>query len=141
GVRFERPIVQAYARARGSEGGNTAGHVGNQILSRFRVIFDCPHRQMFLAPNAHRDLPFDLDMSGMTFDPGFTILSVSAGSGAEAAGLKPRDRILTIDGAPVEKLGFLGARDALKRDGVTCEVEVLRGGEKVRAQVLLKRRF
>jgi putative serine protease PepD len=90
-------------------------------------------------------------VSGQSLDPGqlgvsaaggdsglgVPIDEVSAGSGAEAAGLQPGDRILTIDGAPVtsfdEVIGLIKSRfpDEL------VELTYLRGDQEFEAVAVL----
>ena len=142
GAQFENPIVQIYASNRGSGTGTVlAGHIGNQILRRFRVTFDYGRRQLFLEPNSVRSEPFEIDMSGLIFGPTFEVASVEKGSVAEAAGIQKGDVVTRIDGVPVEKLGLARAHDMLMRDGNQCDVEVSRGGGAVVARLALKRLF
>lgn len=42
-----------------------AGSIGNQILSRFYVIFDYPNNTLYLRANRNFKKPFALDMSGL----------------------------------------------------------------------------
>ena len=139
-VTFDKPIIEAFATNRGSGGGIVlAGMIGNEILRRFRVTFDCPHKRMFLLPNASRKRPFEVDMSGLGFGPSYRIFSVVAGSVAEKAGLEADDIITKLDGKAVAQYGLAGAHDQLMRDGARCEVEVRRGEKVVRAILRLKR--
>jgi membrane-associated protease RseP (regulator of RpoE activity) len=139
-MRFDNPIVEAYATNRGAGGGTVlAGMIGNEILRRFRVTFDCPHKQMFFEPNSMRNKPFEADMSGLGFGPSFKIFSVAPGSVAKKVGLKVGDVITKLDGKPVAQFGLAGAHDQLMRDGAKCEVEVRRGQEIVHAILQLKR--
>jgi hypothetical protein len=139
-MQFDNPIVEAYATNRGAGGGTVlAGMIGNEILRRFRVTFDCPHQQMFFEPNAMRDKPFEVDMSGLGFGPSDRIVFVASGSVAQKAGLKIGDVITKLDGKRVEQYGLAGAHDQLMRDGAKCEIEVRRGGEALQVSLGLKR--
>jgi C-terminal processing protease CtpA/Prc len=113
--------------------------IGNEILRRFRVTFDCPHKRMFFEPNSMRNRPFEMDMSGLGFGPSYKIFSVAPGSVAERAGLKVGDVITKLDGKPVTQFGLAGAHDQLMRDGSNCEVEVRRGDKIFRASLSLRR--
>lgn len=62
------------------------------------------------------------------------VAAVSAGSGAEAAGLKPGDQIVEYDGQPVFSRAHLSAMVKAKGDEPS-EIVVLRGGERVTATV------
>lgn len=41
------------------------GSIGNQILSRFHLIFDYANNQVYMRPNKYYDKPYTLDMSGI----------------------------------------------------------------------------
>ena len=141
-LEFKNPIVQVYATNRGAGGGTLlAGMIGNDLLRRFRVTFDCPHKQLFLLPSSMRDMPFEVDMSGLRFGPSYQIYFVSAGSVAEKAGLKVGDVITKLDGRSITQLGLSGAHDQLMRNGKKCEIEVLRGEQIIRSILELKRLF
>lgn len=139
-VTFDKPIIASFATSRGA-GGDTviAGMIGNEILRRFRITFDCPHRRMFLAPNETSNRPFEVDMSGLGFGPSYRIFSVVPGSVAEKAGLKVDDVITKLDGEPVAEFGLAGAHDQLMRNGARCKIEVRRGERVVGATLQLKR--
>jgi hypothetical protein len=139
-LQFDNPVVESFATSHGSGGGTVlAGMIGNEILRRFRVTFDCPHQRMFFEPNAMRNKPFEVDMSGMGFGPSYKIFSVARDSVAEIAGLKVDDVITKLDSKPVEQYGLAGAHDQLMRDGAKCEVEVRRSEAVVRVTLQLKR--
>jgi hypothetical protein len=139
-IKFDRPIIEAFASSRGAGGGTVlAGMIGNEILRRFRVTFDCPHRRMFLVPNRTRHRPFEVDMSGLGFGPDYRIFSVAPGSVAEKAGLKVDDVIMKLDGKHVERYGLAGAHDQLMRNSARCQLYVRRGERVVRVTLQLKR--
>lgn len=83
---------------------------------------------------------------------GLLIQHVHEGSAAEAAGLRgPRravelgnyvlgiggDLIVAIDGKPVERINSLQQAQAKKRPGDTMELEIIRGGRKMKVSVTL----
>ncbi|WP_241738895.1 aspartyl protease family protein [Pontibacter beigongshangensis] len=80
------------------------GNLGSDILKRFTVIFDYPHRQMTLIPNKRYKEPFHYNLAG--FEVGTPIIGlklyevshVVEGSPAHEVGLKLGDQILSING-------------------------------------------
>ncbi|NWH08939.1 MAG: RIP metalloprotease RseP [Alphaproteobacteria bacterium] len=58
------------------------------------------------------------------------IAEVKAGSVAEAAGFKPGDRVLSIDGRTIESFGDI-ARYVVLRDGDQMRIEIDRAGERI----------
>jgi hypothetical protein len=81
--------------------------IGNQVLGRFRVIFDYRRAQIALEPNSHYHDTFEVDASGidLRLDPAtgeFIVHDVHQGSPAEQAGIAPDDRIVEIDSEPAQ---------------------------------------
>ena len=68
---------------------------------------------------------------------GVYISDVSHGSGAEAAGLKAKDRIVSINGQRVEIMDDLEAQLEITRPGDAIDVVVLRAGREEGFQVVL----
>lgn len=85
--------------------------IGNQVLGRFRVIFDYSRAQMALEPNSHYRDTFEVDASGIdlrldTATGEFVVHDVHQGSPAEQAGIAPDDRIMKIDGEPAQRFSL-----------------------------------
>jgi predicted aspartyl protease len=82
------------------------GLIGNEILRRFKVIFDYPHKRLILEPNAYLAEPFETNMSGFRLRAGggdvktLKAYAVMENSPASEAGLRDRDELTTIDGQP-----------------------------------------
>lgn len=77
------------------------GILGNQIISRFNVILDYSNKVIYLKPNKNFELPFDFPLSGIRFKKvkdKILIDYVVAGSEAEKIGLKPGQRVTSVDG-------------------------------------------
>jgi predicted aspartyl protease len=81
-----------------------AGNLGAEVLQRFTVTIDEPHKRMFLKKNANFSQPFIGNRSGLgvDFDMGkLTVQSVFEGSPAEKAGVRVGDVIISVEGKPV----------------------------------------
>jgi hypothetical protein len=105
--------------------------LGVNALSRFHLIFDIGGKRMWMRPNETYAAPFPHPVIGLNFalssQPGaLEVLSVSASSPAQKAGLRKGDVVVRLNGeeASVAAFGRIVAGDAV-------EVE-LRNGEKRR---------
>jgi hypothetical protein len=82
------------------------GNLGFEVLKRFNCIIDYPHQRLLLRPNSQSRQPFEHDMSGLSLvaaGPGYRyyqVLSVEAGSPAEAAGIVADEELLAINLLP-----------------------------------------
>jgi serine protease Do len=74
---------------------------------------------------------------GLTGAKGAVVTSVTPGSPAEKAGLKPEDLILTADGRAIETNGDLSRYVASKAPGTTVRLDLLRGKARQTASVTL----
>lgn len=110
------------------------GIMGGEILRRFRVTFDYPHRRMVLEPGDPKAAaaPFEYDMSGLFLgaeDPDYAkirVLAVNPSTPGSEAGLVAGDEIVSIDGQATPKLSLDSAR-ALLRKPAAHTVEIRRG--------------
>jgi membrane-associated protease RseP (regulator of RpoE activity) len=85
------------------------GLLGNEVLSRFNLIFDYPNERMFIKPNQSFPVPLYLDRSGLLIRPhrlGAVVKSVAKDSAAYAIGLKTNDLITSIDGTLMTHLNI-----------------------------------
>lgn len=126
-----RPIVD-FAISGGGVLSNDAfaGIIGAEILRRFHLVIDYPHRRLFLRPNEATGEPVEFDMSGMYVTASgpdfrtFQILSVTADSPAAEAGLRQGETIETIDDQPATHFSLEQLRQILKREGNTVSLGV-----------------
>ena len=70
-------------------------------------------------------------------DKGIYVGSVSAGGGAEAAGLKSGDIIVEMNGQPVNTMNKLNSMIIAYKAGDTVELKVLREGKEMSFKVTL----
>ena len=68
---------------------------------------------------------------------GVIVSDVVPGSPAEAAGLKVKDIITSIDGKPVESLAAVGTRLSMRTGGERIKLGVIRGSEKLSFDLLV----
>jgi hypothetical protein len=125
--------------------GDFAGIIGAEILRRFTVTFDLPHRRVLLAPNADVAAPEEFDMSGLVLTvraqhPGaFTVDGVVEPSAGAEAGVRAGDAIEGVDGRAATDLTLDDVR-RLVREGARREhrVTLRRGGERLAVTVRLR---
>jgi len=83
------------------------GNVGYELLKRFSLVIDYPHRRLLLRSNLHLREPFEHDMCGLdllALSPDYRrylVLRVEPNSPAAAAGLVPDEELLSINMLPV----------------------------------------
>lgn len=83
------------------------GTVGLELLKRFNLIFDYPHRQLYLKKRYNLQKPFEYDMCGLDLEaigPNFRtyrITGVHENSPAYEAGVLPGDELIALDLAPI----------------------------------------
>jgi len=109
-VRFTNvPTVFPSVWPRGTYSHAVQGQLGVQLLSRFWLAIDFPHDRVFAVPNADATTaPFAKDRLGvMKVDDGeaFRVTFVNPRSPAEAAGIRPGDRVIALNGQPAVGLG------------------------------------
>jgi hypothetical protein len=105
-----------------------AGNIGQDILGRFTVTFDCQHAVMYLEKNPGWNKPGAFNRTGMLVDfneDWDEVKSVFPGSPADTVGLKRGDRIVKING----KTPSADPNDPLftQAAGTVLHLEVKRG--------------
>ena len=120
------------------------GNIGGGILKQFVVTFDYGHRIMYLKRAAGPLSDFNtFDRAGLWFNrdgDGFRIIEVIPHAPAEEAGLRKGDLIVAVEGRKAVDLGLPALRYRLRNDppGTTVHVDVMRGGQRVSAKVVLR---
>ena len=110
--------------------------LGNEVWSRFDMIIDAAHGQLYLRPNATFAEPFECPVKGFsatyrTQTLGcWTVNSLFDGSNAQKAGLRGGDHIVAVNGRDVRTYSHQAYRtwsDGLRSVTLT----VLRDGEEL----------
>ncbi|HEY2094575.1 MAG TPA: aspartyl protease family protein [Thermoanaerobaculia bacterium] len=112
---------------------NLAGIIGGDLLRKFTVILDYPHKRVILEKTRNSDTPFLYDAAGVFLMAGgpkydhIRILRVVPGSPAAEAGLQKGDTIEMVDGKPAAVLDDV--RTLFLRQGVTYRLRISRDGK------------
>ncbi len=121
------------------------GLIGGGILSRFDVIFDFPHKKMYIKKNERFYEPFTRDRSGLHIElkgnsfNQFLIADVIAGSPADIAGIETGDLILRCNGKPFSRLSLGDLTNTFQSKPETLvKLTVLRNQEEVEVKFRLK---
>jgi PDZ domain/Aspartyl protease len=97
-----------------------AGNIGAALLKRYVVTLDYGHNMIYLKPVSGTVADLDtFDRSGMWInqsDGGLTVVDVTAGAPAQAAGLKAGDEIVAVDGKPADSIPLYDLRQRLRDD-------------------------
>jgi hypothetical protein len=145
GLRLSGPIVVCPGSGAGYlSASGTIGNIGGEILRRFRVVFDYPHRRVLFQPNAALSERFEADMSGAAYlpaadRPGARVVRVDEGTPAAEAGLHEGDVVESVDGEPLERVGFAVFRDRLRQPGREVRFGVRRGEQSLSLALTLRR--
>jgi C-terminal processing protease CtpA/Prc len=122
------------------------GTIGEEILRRFKVIFDFSHNRMILEPNSHFKDPYEEDMSGISLTPEksndaklFRIRQVVANTPASDAGLQADDLITAIDGQPTSNFTEGRIEHMFKQEGREFTLTIKRGEKVIQLKLKLRR--
>ncbi len=155
-VVMDHPTVEAISRAFGP----IDGIVGFPFFARYKMTLDYQAKTLTFVPNGFKppDAMQSLMVALMADAPEVKILApaaqwgilareagdgeagvlvkeVRAGSAAAAGGLKPGDRLLTLDGRWTDNLVDLYTAAGLVKPGTTVSVTVRRDGKEVELKV------
>ncbi|BDU72713.1 aspartyl protease family protein [Mesoterricola silvestris] len=132
GASMKAPIVVlSTAKSGAFADDSAAGNVGQGFLSRFDLTFDYRNQVIHLEPNAHQGEPDRWSLTGMRCGALDTsrVEEVFPDSPAAEAGLQAGDRLLAINGEPLDrwKAPRLRALSQKSRPGTRVELKVQRG--------------
>jgi uncharacterized protein (TIGR03000 family) len=114
--------------------------LGLELLSRYVVTFDFPHRAIFLKKGRQFDRPIREQLSGLNLErvKGQTVVgSVFASSPAAQAGLRSGDTLLQIDKQSIDGMTLFTLRNRLCEEGKRVQLTVRRGGQRLDISLLL----
>ncbi|WP_144080428.1 aspartyl protease family protein [Gloeobacter kilaueensis] len=112
-----KPLIGLISKSsKSTEVTDTAGVIGNDILSRFFVIFDVRHRQIALRKSVRFGEAFHYVAVGMSVDiSSGKVTAIERKGLAEHADIRSGDQILNIDGVPYGKLTHKEIVDKLQQ--------------------------
>ena len=124
-------------------GANANGLLSLGALDHFNLIFDFPHRRMFLKPNGFFSEPFELNMAGMQLEEtpsGETVVYyVAENSEAARQGLRKGDRVLSVDGRDVGAYDYRELKQVFENAGSTVSLRIERDGTAKTVSLSLRR--
>jgi membrane-associated protease RseP (regulator of RpoE activity) len=110
---------------------NLSGNIGSDVLRRFTVTVDVPHKTLYLLPNESFGAPFAFSRAGIFTDRlggAVVVAGVAGGSPAQLAGVRAGDALVAIQGKAVETLSPDEIRGYwMQPAGTTVRVSVRRG--------------
>jgi hypothetical protein len=119
------------------------GDLGIIELSRFKVIFDYPHRKMLLTPNKKFAKPFEFNMAGLfleqNMDGSFMVRDVIKNSPGFRQGIQKDDRIVAINGKDIHKYRYIEVFDMFRQEGEKIKVTIRRESGRFNFTLTLKR--
>jgi hypothetical protein len=121
------------------------GNLGAEILRRFKVVFDYPHRQVILEPNGNFDQPYDINMSGLrltTEGPEFRrfkVLQVIEPSPGAEARIQAGDYLTAIDGRPAREFTLDQISRSFREAGRKMELTIQRDDRTQTVRLNLRR--
>jgi hypothetical protein len=144
---FLQGVLAVFSRSDIPGEGNPriAGEIGGGLLRRFTVIFDYPHQQIILEPNAHFSDEDQEDKSGISViarGPDlkiFEVAQVLPGTPAAAAGIQKGDVIAGVDEEAASDLTLADLRDLFRQVGHQYKLVIARGGQTLPVTVQMRR--
>lgn len=121
------------------------GVIGSEILRRFKVIFDYPHRRLILEPNARLNEPLEADMSGIRLRASgdrlrtYRIFQLIQNSPAIEAGLQVGDVLVDINGRSASRSSMDQIYELFKQPGQHHKLTARRGRRKFDVNLRLRR--
>ncbi len=121
------------------------GIMGNQLLSRFNVIFDYNRSQLLLKPYRKRQLAFTMDRSGIVFFAygqefnRFVVQDVLENSPASEVDIQPDDILIKIQGIPSRMFTLDGINQILQKSpGKRVRLVIERSGHLLQRDLYLR---
>jgi Aspartyl protease/PDZ domain len=122
-----------------------AGLIGPDVLSQFDVTFDYARTRIIFEKNKNYGRPDSYDRAGIWMGQDkdgkhFTVVDVIVGGPGAAAGVKPGDQIVAINGDSTANLILPDVRESIRRKAVGDKLTLLleSDGKQRTAVVILK---
>jgi Aspartyl protease/PDZ domain len=141
------PVLFSQATTGASSSGDYLGTIGAAVLSRYKMIFDCPHHRLTLESLPSLADPFREDASGMVLSatsPDFKTIRVRTvfeNTAAWNAGLREGDGIASVNGQPASELDLEKIRQMLAQPEQKFDLEVRRGDQTLQVKLTTKKWF
>ena len=109
------------------------GNLGADVLQRFVVTFDYPHKRLYLEPGLAFTRPFEADMTGLILTTqtdslhAIAVLRVEKDSPASEAGIAQGDVVESVDGQPLTPGAMPEFRKRMRTEGLEFKLGVRRG--------------
>ena len=114
-------------------GDDVIGTIGMGILKNFDLIFDYRDSQLLIAPHGIEMQYYEQAEGGLgfTYSKSLRVSFVQRGHNAHKAGLRPGDKIVTINDIPHERLLDSSVMDSLRvlPDNTPLYLKIRRGEE------------
>jgi len=124
------------------------GTLGGEILRRFYVTMDYPNKRLILRPNGNIKDEFNYNMSGLEVTnpmpgaPIFLINNIRENSPAYYAGVQENDQIIAINNNSHKSLTLNDINLLFQsHEDKKIKMTVLRNGEQIKTEFLLKKMF
>ncbi len=114
-----------YSITGGESDHESNGLLGNEVLRRFNLVFDYPHKRMLVVPNQSFAEPIAADRSGLLLRPhrlGAVVKSVASNSAGQHTGLAVGDIITSIDAQQVSDTNITALKSILASQRATVPV-------------------
>lgn len=121
------------------------GKIGYQILRRFKVILDYPHRQLILeTPQAAQPPTDDYDLSGLWLAASgpqlnrYKVGAVTKNTPAQRAGVQIGDEMISINNRAVSEMTLVQVRQTLSQSGQAITLRLARKTKPITVRLLLQ---
>ena len=155
---MDHPTVKSISDAFEGDYGTIDGIVGFPLFARFATTVDYQKRELVMTPTGYKPGDYMKDLQNALTsaadkpgpkvvgaaglwgfavekaddtDPGVVVKTVAADGPAAKAGLKPGDRVVTIDGRWSDTVGDAYIATSLVKPGRSAELSVVRGTDKL----------
>lgn len=135
----------SHSKLPGMEDLKLAGIIGGDLLRRFNIVLDYPHKQIFFEANSHLKDYDEEDKSGIAViarGPGlktFEVVHVVPGTPAAAGGVHVGDIIAGINEEPAADMTLASVRDMFRQVGHTYKILLQRGDQTKQVSIQMRR--